>query len=306
MSFLNYAIYTNTLLNFISHERDSRISLSNSDDIITNLKYISKIDKFEKINIYNMNAQRNCLLTTVTRTIFRDNRQNTLLFIKHTIEQSFKLLHLLNNSDKTSETELAIRLSIDIRNAISGIRNIKITYSNDIMYCAKLDTILDNIDVNIIESQNINNNLFPEIKREKNILYFFNDSDCYNNNNKLRIMDYSSSDDDEILPKHTSKSQKFSSSRNNYPSSCRKYSPTPSCKSNSPITSCKSNSPTPSCKSTMSSPSTRSRINSSPRSRINSSPNTSVKSSPNTSVKSSPITTNSFKKSTKNRQKLIK
>ena len=58
-------------------------------ETLTRLKFISKIEIDDKINIKTMTISSNGLLTQVTRTILQENRAKTLTFITDTINQRF-------------------------------------------------------------------------------------------------------------------------------------------------------------------------------------------------------------------------
>ena len=64
-----------------------------SREVVKFLKFISKIQKGEKINIYGMFTQSEGIVTSFSRTfINRDNRQNTLNFIEKNINNGISLI----------------------------------------------------------------------------------------------------------------------------------------------------------------------------------------------------------------------
>ena len=55
-------------------------------ELLSNLKFLSKINKDQKINVRDMFIQENNWTTSLSRTVYKvDNRKNTLHFIQNLI-----------------------------------------------------------------------------------------------------------------------------------------------------------------------------------------------------------------------------
>jgi len=133
---------------------ENDIKMDAHNDIITRLKFISKISKGEKLNVKNGTpfVQSNDVLTRLSRTFFhKDNRNNTLNFIRNTIERSFEIISLYKTSDKKSDKSMCDNICKDLNAAIRGINNLKDTYSSDTMFCCEIDTILQKIQSRLTE-----------------------------------------------------------------------------------------------------------------------------------------------------------
>ncbi len=142
--------------------------MNNDDDILSKLKFIGKIQKGEKINIRNISIQPDGLYTSLIRSfITLDNRKNTLNFIRNTITRSFQLLHLYINSGTTASKNLCSNLISDIQKSKSGINNLKITYSSDVMLCCQLDTIIQEIEAIQSEIEEKYPEIFNRIEEDK-------------------------------------------------------------------------------------------------------------------------------------------
>jgi hypothetical protein len=123
-----------------------------NDDILSNLKFIAKIQKNEKINIKYKCVQPNNIFTTLSRTFINfDNRENTYSFINGTISRSFEIISLLLSTHKQTDYQQASAIIEDIKNACIGIENIKETYIKDNMFTSKLELILSNINIKLLE-----------------------------------------------------------------------------------------------------------------------------------------------------------
>lgn len=124
-----------------------QLQIDSNNEIISRLKFISKVKKGEKINVQYLFVQPNNLSTSLSRTFYhKDTRYNTLAFIRNTIDRSFELINFYERSEKQSEKVLRGCIIEDLRYSKEGIGNLKHTYADDIKFCCDLDTILQQID----------------------------------------------------------------------------------------------------------------------------------------------------------------
>lgn len=122
------------------------------DDILSRLKFIGKIQKGEKINVKNMIVQQNGLLTRISRSFFNiDSRENALNFIIITIKRSFELLSLHMTGKTTFDRTMKTNIISDLEKSKSGLNNLKTTYVSDVMFCCKIDTIVQEIEARLEE-----------------------------------------------------------------------------------------------------------------------------------------------------------
>ena len=125
-------------------------------ELLSNLKFLSKINKDQKINVRDMFIQENNWTTSLSRTIYKvDNRKNTLHFIQNLITTSFSTCKSLIHSDNKSDYTMAQSLLKGLLNSRNGIENLKYTYKDDIHFACILDTIIENINVQITEFNDI-------------------------------------------------------------------------------------------------------------------------------------------------------
>lgn len=158
----NYSVvlyYTLHTLSILLKTVDFKTHSFNKDmdthkDVITRLKFISRINKGDKINVRNAYpyVQPNDLSTSFSRTFLnKDNRGNSLHFIRNTIDRSYEIISMFKNSNKKSELLLCSNIIQDLKKAKNGIQNLKNTYISDTMFGCEMDTILESIDRKIIE-----------------------------------------------------------------------------------------------------------------------------------------------------------
>ena len=123
------------------------------NEIISRLKFIGKIQQGDKINVKYMYIQPDNYYTKLSRTIFnQDSRSNTLNFLRNTIHTSFTII------DKYMDIEITViqkekcnNIVIDLKKSTSGLICIKDTYLHDIKFICDIDTLLQEINIKILE-----------------------------------------------------------------------------------------------------------------------------------------------------------
>lgn len=124
-----------------------------TSDILSKLKFIGKIQKGEKINVKYLYVQPSNWFTRLSRTFYlTDNRMNAYNFIESTINRCFEIISVQKQTKGITSFKLIENILIDIKDAIVGIQNLKDTYSYDVMFCCKLDTLVDSINFRINEN----------------------------------------------------------------------------------------------------------------------------------------------------------
>ena len=119
---------------------------------LSKLKFISKIQKGDKINVRYLYVQPSGFLTSLSRSFFyQDNRGNTLNFVHNTIYKTFEIIDNLenNNNNNTIEKALGNNITYDLENSKNGLLNLKETYIEDIKFCCDIDTLIQLIDAKI-------------------------------------------------------------------------------------------------------------------------------------------------------------
>jgi hypothetical protein len=124
----------------------------NTSEVISKLKFIGKIQKGEKINVRTLCVQPNNWFTTIVRTLFNtDNRANAYNFIESIINRSFDIINVNRVSISIVNRQIVENVILDLKQAVIGISNMKDTYEFDVMYCCKLDTLVQSINSRISE-----------------------------------------------------------------------------------------------------------------------------------------------------------
>lgn len=135
--------------------------MESTDEVISKIKMIGKINPDDKIAVKGMYIQKKGLLTTVSRTLINhDNRENTMTFLSSTIKKGFEILgtyHTTYTTEKKgSDRIMFVNLLADMKNARIGLFNLKATYEGDIMFCCKLETLIQEMDAKLIQYEDDN------------------------------------------------------------------------------------------------------------------------------------------------------
>jgi hypothetical protein len=132
---------------------------SDTDFLSAKLKFIGKIQPNDKINVKHLYIYPNNFFSKFSRSfIHQDERENALIFVQTTIEKTLEMVtEIINkspvNKDKSSSTgsmeTRMVNVVCDLKNAMIGIKNLSITYSDDKYFCCKIEVIIQEIIVMI-------------------------------------------------------------------------------------------------------------------------------------------------------------
>ena len=124
--------------------------MDNNNDVISKLKFISRIQKGEKINVHGLFLQEESYITSLSRTLLRpESRTKTLSFIQNVITKSIEIIKTYINSSKYSKQLIAQNIIHDLTESKKGLINLKTTYSEDVMFCCNMDSLIEMIDIEI-------------------------------------------------------------------------------------------------------------------------------------------------------------
>lgn len=129
---------------------NNEFAMEQTSETLSKLKFIGKIKEGEKINVKYMYVQPCGLLTRISRTLlYQDNRTNTFNFIEATIQRSLDIVTLSKFSSKSADKSTIHNIIKDLQEALKGIENLKKTYIDDVMFCCKIDTLIQKTDASI-------------------------------------------------------------------------------------------------------------------------------------------------------------
>ncbi len=138
---------------------------ANVQSLLAKLKFISNVNKYEKINCKNFTFEQNTMWSSLRRFFYNENRFDTFDFVRTTINQSFALISVCYKEQTAFSIQCCKNLISDIKMAKIGIENLQQTYSADKMFYSKLSVMLQNIDTQLedIATQ------FPVLSNSNNV-----------------------------------------------------------------------------------------------------------------------------------------
>ena len=123
--------------------------MSDINDIISKLKFLSKVQKNQKINVSGMFVQLVGTVTSVQRFMQSESRTNTLNFIDKIIKGGINIIDKYNSRMTASQKLTISNIIEDLHSVKDGLRNLRHTYSDDIMFGSNIDTYMQLIDVKL-------------------------------------------------------------------------------------------------------------------------------------------------------------
>ena len=120
-------------------------NILNYDDVILNLKILSKIKEKEKLiisnKLFNIDKRYGQF---ICRSITDDNRNDTIRHINLILLHCFKLI---DGDDIDDEKKNALKE--EMKRSLSGLSCLKFTYKDDEVIGSQLDLLMDKIKENI-------------------------------------------------------------------------------------------------------------------------------------------------------------
>lgn len=127
-------------------------------ELISRLKFISKIQINQIVDLKSFSVMQPSLSTSLYRTCIRmgtENREEVLAFFCNTINSSIDYATKYSKiKDKYHEMICHLILNA-LEQSKAGILHYKKTYAKDIMYCSKIETLLETFHVkfrNLVEA----------------------------------------------------------------------------------------------------------------------------------------------------------
>lgn len=142
-------------------------------DVIKKLKFISKIEPGERINVSSVSTANNNLFSSVYRSIFKESRAKTFQFLNDVIDRSFELVILYQESKKTSDRITCSHIFDDLLSSIKGLKNLQMTYSDDRNFYCDVETLIGSIFARLAEFYDNDNIFIAQHTKDKikNILF---------------------------------------------------------------------------------------------------------------------------------------
>lgn len=140
------------------------LQIDKLEDVILNLKLISKIKQNDKMIVVNKIIQvDNRFLQPIFRWYTSDNRAETFNFITLIINKGIENLLSDKKEDSIYNKDF---IKKELLNCLQGLENLGATYKNDILISSKIDLLKDKIK-KICNFENKNKNEYSNNNKKK-------------------------------------------------------------------------------------------------------------------------------------------
>jgi hypothetical protein len=120
-------------------------------DVIKKLKFISKIEVGERINVSSVSTASDSWFGSLYRSFFKESRAKTFQFLSEVIDRSFELIILYQDSVKISDRITCAQILDDLLSSVKGLKNVQQTYHEDRNFYCDVDTLIGSIFARLAE-----------------------------------------------------------------------------------------------------------------------------------------------------------
>jgi len=138
-------------MDMFRHPYQKEYSYDKHKDIIKKLKFISRIEPGERINVTSISTTSHNFFSSIYRSIFRESRTKTFHFLNDVVDRSFELIVLYQESLKISDRITCSQILEDLSNCTSGLKNLQTTYAEDRNFFCDIDTLIGSIFARLAE-----------------------------------------------------------------------------------------------------------------------------------------------------------
>ena len=132
------------------------MSTDPNNEVLTNLKFLGKIEKGQKIVISTMTLQSDGIFTKLLRTFYytTENRHKTLKFIERTLTTCFSLIAAMQHSTRFEDKESLRQILADLEKSLTGLSNLKETYADDPWTVSAIEKQSENVHAKLKQYTN--------------------------------------------------------------------------------------------------------------------------------------------------------
>jgi len=120
-------------------------------DIVSKLKFISKIKEGEKLDVSTLTLCENTLFSSLYRTLLRrgESREATLVFIRGVIGEAFDLAYVFLCRDSPLCNDIGETIVSSLHESKSGLLKLTKSYTDDRMFVSKIEALICTLDTKI-------------------------------------------------------------------------------------------------------------------------------------------------------------
>ncbi len=142
--------------------------LGDNAEIISQLKFISKIKPGEQVNVDNLSICSRNMFSGIYRSMYGESRDKTFHYFSVTIRRAFEKIQAYANSEKISEKMLCYNIIDNLQASIEGLENAKDTYKDDRRFVCDIETMIEEVHAKLNELKQLKPELFNRKVEKKN------------------------------------------------------------------------------------------------------------------------------------------
>lgn len=120
------------------------------DDVFVNLRLISKIVVGNKLVQTHKHVNIDTsYFQSITRWYRGSNRNDTIQFMNLVFTKAYEINDKLLEDKSEDSIQTLLRLNSDLKNSLTGLGNLKHTYSEDKLIQSEIDVMIDHIQVRL-------------------------------------------------------------------------------------------------------------------------------------------------------------
>lgn len=139
--------------------------LEDNSDIISQLKFISKIKPGEQINVDNLSICSRNVFSGIYRSVYGESREKTFHYFSVTIRRAFEKIQAFSNTEKLSEKMLCYNIIENLEACIEGLENAKDTYKDDRRFVCDIETMIESVQAKLNELKITKPELFKYLEK---------------------------------------------------------------------------------------------------------------------------------------------
>jgi hypothetical protein len=143
-------------------------SLEENGEIISQLKFITKIKQGEQINVDSLSICSRNMFSGIYRTLYGEGREKTFSYFNITIRRAFEKFSAFCNSERISDQMLCSQIIENLHGCIDGLSNAKDTYKDDRRFVCDVETLIEGIESRLEEFKINKPNLFQMAEKRRN------------------------------------------------------------------------------------------------------------------------------------------
>jgi len=124
-------------------------------EIISRLKFLSKLRPGEKINVkYLFIRDNNSIWQRLLRTIINtisdgESKNETLEFVKNVINSAFDLIYVYRKTPDNFRSDITNLIIKNLKESKTGLESLIQTYDNDRLFVSRIETFLQTLDTRL-------------------------------------------------------------------------------------------------------------------------------------------------------------